>query len=74
LVIPPGRLRALLVAEAELGERIIRALILRRVAILHPTSMLSWNWVAGRLHKRWHIITPGRGPEWGCQVLQRAVE
>jgi thioredoxin reductase (NADPH) len=34
LVIPPERLRALLVAEAELGERIMRALILRRVALL----------------------------------------
>ncbi len=34
LVIPPERLRALMVAEAELGERIMRALILRRVAIL----------------------------------------
>ena len=34
LVIPPERLRALLVAEAELGERIMRALILRRVALI----------------------------------------
>jgi thioredoxin reductase (NADPH) len=34
LVIPPDRLRALLVAEAELGERIMRALILRRVSLL----------------------------------------
>jgi thioredoxin reductase (NADPH) len=34
LIIPPDRLRALLVAEAELGERIMRALILRRVALL----------------------------------------
>jgi thioredoxin reductase (NADPH) len=34
LIIPPDRLRALLIAEAELGERIMRALILRRVAIL----------------------------------------
>jgi thioredoxin reductase (NADPH) len=34
LIIPPERLRALMVAEAELGERIMRALILRRVAIL----------------------------------------
>ena len=33
-VIPPDRLRALLVAEAELGERIMRALILRRVGLL----------------------------------------
>jgi thioredoxin reductase (NADPH) len=34
LVIAPERLRALMIAEAELGERIMRALILRRVAIL----------------------------------------
>jgi thioredoxin reductase (NADPH) len=34
LIIPPDRLRALLVAEAELGERIMRALILRRVGLL----------------------------------------
>src|SRR5499427_555600 len=34
LVIPPEQLRALLIAEAELGERIMRALILRRVNLL----------------------------------------
>jgi thioredoxin reductase (NADPH) len=34
LIIPPDRLRALLVADAELGERIMRALILRRVGLL----------------------------------------
>ncbi|WP_342052695.1 MULTISPECIES: FAD-dependent oxidoreductase [unclassified Cupriavidus] len=34
VVIPPERLRALLVAEAELGERIMRALILRRAALI----------------------------------------
>ena len=34
LSIPPDQLRALLVAEAELGERIMRALILRRVGLL----------------------------------------
>ena len=38
LVIPPERLRALLVAEAELGERIMRALILRRVGLLESGS------------------------------------
>ena len=32
--IPPDRLRAVLVAEAELGERIMRALILRRVGLI----------------------------------------
>jgi thioredoxin reductase (NADPH) len=34
IVIPPQRLRDLLVAEAEIGERIMRALILRRVGLL----------------------------------------
>jgi thioredoxin reductase (NADPH) len=33
-IIPSEQLRALMIAEAELGERIMRALILRRVAIL----------------------------------------
>jgi thioredoxin reductase (NADPH) len=34
LLIPPDQLRRLLIAEAELGERIMRALILRRVGLL----------------------------------------
>ena len=34
LLVPPGQLRALIVAEADLGERIVRALILRRVALI----------------------------------------
>jgi thioredoxin reductase (NADPH) len=34
ILIPPDALRALLVAEAELGERIMQALILRRVSLL----------------------------------------
>ena len=34
LIIPPEKLRALLIGEAELGERIMRALILRRVGLL----------------------------------------
>jgi thioredoxin reductase (NADPH) len=34
LIVPPDRLRALLVAEAELGEQIMRALILRRVGLI----------------------------------------
>src|SRR3954451_25430958 len=38
LVIPPPRLRDLLVEEAELGERIMRALILRRVRLLRSGS------------------------------------
>ena len=38
LVLSPEALRALLVAEAELGERIVRALILRRVGLLETNS------------------------------------
>jgi thioredoxin reductase (NADPH) len=34
LIIPPEQLRALLIAEVDLGERIMRALILRRVNLL----------------------------------------
>lgn len=34
LEIPPNNLRALMIAEAELGERILRALILRRVHLI----------------------------------------
>src|SRR3712207_5865238 len=34
VAIPPERLRAPLIAEAELGERIMRALILRRVGLI----------------------------------------
>ena len=38
LIIAPDQLRALLIAEAELGERIMRALILRRVGLLEDGS------------------------------------
>jgi len=38
LVIPPHKLRDVLVEEAELGERIMRALILRRVGLLETGS------------------------------------
>jgi thioredoxin reductase (NADPH) len=38
LVIAPDRLRSLLIAEAELGERIMRAFILRRVGLLELGS------------------------------------
>jgi thioredoxin reductase (NADPH) len=34
LLVPPSQLRALIVAEADLGERLVRALILRRVALI----------------------------------------
>ncbi len=34
VLVPPDRLRALIIAEADLGERIVRALILRRVGLI----------------------------------------
>src|SRR6202521_2810911 len=34
ILVPPPQLRALIIAEADLGERIVRALILRRVALI----------------------------------------
>jgi thioredoxin reductase (NADPH) len=38
LVVSPEQLRSLIVAEAELGERIVRALILRRVGLLQADA------------------------------------
>lgn len=34
LLVPPEQLRALIIAEADLGERLVRALILRRVSLI----------------------------------------
>jgi thioredoxin reductase (NADPH) len=47
LIFRPDKLRALLIAEAELGERIMRALILRRVMILEAGT--SGPVIIGRL-------------------------
>ena len=44
LIIPPEQLRALMIAEAELGERIMRALILRRMAILQAGGRPDHSW------------------------------
>ena len=38
LLIPPVQLRALIIAEADLGERIVRALILRRVGLIESSA------------------------------------
>jgi thioredoxin reductase (NADPH) len=46
IVIPPRRLRELMVEEADLGERIMRALILRRVGLLQ--SGFSGPVIVGR--------------------------
>jgi thioredoxin reductase (NADPH) len=38
LLLPPEQLRALIIAEADLGERIVRALILRRVGLVETNA------------------------------------
>src|SRR5436190_10966795 len=38
ILVPPGQLRALIIAEADLGERIVRALILRRVGLIEASA------------------------------------
>jgi thioredoxin reductase (NADPH) len=76
LLIPPEDLRRLLVAEAELGERIMRALILRRVALIgsgaggpifigSPTSaaiVRLENFLTRNGHPH-HILDPASDPE-----------
>ena len=76
LLIPPERLRALLVAEADLGERVMRALILRRVGLLqtgaggpiiigHPESADVLR-LEGFLRRNAHphqTLNPGADPE-----------
>lgn len=67
LVIPPSELRALLVSEAELGERIMRALILRRVNLMElgaggpivigPSSNKDVLRIAGFLTRNGHPHT-----------------
>ena len=47
--IAPARLRALLIAEAELGEQIMRALILRRVGLLETSG--SGPIIVGDVHE-----------------------
>src|SRR6202795_5262913 len=73
LLIPPERLRALLVAEADLGERIMRALILRRVSLIQggvggpvligPTNSVGVIRVQGFLTRNGfphHLLDPER--------------
>jgi thioredoxin reductase (NADPH) len=71
LLIPPEQLRALLVAEADLGERIMRALILRRVSLIQggvggpvligPTTlgdMARLQNFLGRNGQPYHVLDP----------------
>jgi thioredoxin reductase (NADPH) len=83
LALPPEALRALLVTEAALGERIMRALILRRVGLLesgaggpiivgpaaHPDGRRLEGFLARNGHPRL-VLDAERDPEASC-LLER---
>ena len=84
LLIPTEGLRAVLVAEAELGERIMRALILRRVALLQggaagaviigsgraPADVIRLDGFLTRNGYPHHLLDPARDPE-AKEVIHR---
>src|SRR5258708_25155263 len=76
LLISPERLRALMVAEADLGERIMRALILRRVNLIRggvggpgligPPSSIGLIRLQGFLTRNGyphHLLDPAKDPD-----------
>ena len=83
LLIPPDRLRALIIAEADLGERIVRALILRRVALIEsgasgpvligeaqsPAVLRLQNFLRRNGHP-YHVVDALTQPD-GAQLLQQ---
>ncbi|XSG83317.1 MAG: FAD-dependent oxidoreductase [Methyloligella sp. ZOD6] len=83
ILIPPDQLRALLVVEADLGERITRALILRRVGLLESgfgsalivgrpdqPDVIRLQGFMSRNGQPYHLIDPCIDAE-GAAVLQR---
>jgi len=76
ILVLPAQLRALLIAEADLGERIVRALILRRVALIesggsgpvligNPASavVLRLEGFLRRNGQPYHVVDSIRDPE-----------
>jgi thioredoxin reductase (NADPH) len=73
LLLTPGQLRALIIAEADLGERLVRALILRRVALIEsahsgpvligqpqaPDIMRLQNFLRRNAHPH-HVVDAGQ--------------
>ncbi len=83
LLLPPDRLRALLVAEAELGERIMRALILRRVNLIrdgiggpvligpsHSVGVVRLQGFLTRNGQPHHLLDPDRDHD-AAEVIAR---
>jgi thioredoxin reductase (NADPH) len=86
LLIPPEGLRSLLIAEADLGERIMRALILRRVSLIEsklggpvligaPTSadLIRLQSFLSRNGYPHHLIDPREDPEAADLVERHAL-
>ena len=71
LIIPPEQLRALLVAEAELGERIMRALILRRVGLLETGA--GGPVIVGRAEQRRRAAAARLPPRATAIRIQRSI-
>jgi thioredoxin reductase (NADPH) len=85
LLIPPEGLRALLVAEADLGERIMRALILRRATLIRsgtggpvligPSTSADMIRLQGFLSRNaypHHLLDPQSDPEAGFLVARHS--
>ncbi|WP_346427391.1 FAD-dependent oxidoreductase [Caulobacter sp. 17J65-9] len=83
VAIPPKQLRALMIEEADLGERVMRALILRRVALLevggggpiivgpegHPDVVRLEGFLARNGHPM-HHLDPDGDPT-AAQIIER---
>ena len=87
IVVPPEQLRALLIAEADLGERILRALILRHVArmelgfggpvligSLRSPEVTRLSAFLGRSATPFRVVEPGEDPEAAALVGRYAPE
>src|SRR3954447_24958548 len=83
LLLPPDRLRALLVADAELGERIMRALILRRGSLIqggiggpvligppHSAGVVRLQGFLTRNGQPHHLLDPDRDRD-AAEVIAR---
>jgi thioredoxin reductase (NADPH) len=83
ILVPPAGLRALLVAEALLGERIVRALILRRVGLIEagasgpvlmgdprsPEVLRLQTFLERNAHPH-HLVDPARDPAAAAMLQQ----
>jgi thioredoxin reductase (NADPH) len=85
LLIPPDQLRALIIAEADLGERLMRALILRRVALIEAgasgpvligqpqsAALIRLQGFLSRNGEPHHVMDVGKDPDAAALLAQYA--